>query len=149
MIPGKIALHNACGKARDVARKFKNALVIGVDTIGSLRGEVFGKPRNEADAKRILRKLSGTTHDVISAICIIDTKTGKEMTAVEKTKVTFVKMSKDEINRYVSSGEQMDKAAAFAIQGLGAFFIKKINGDYFNVVGLPIFKLGRMLKIML
>ena len=144
--PEKVALHNACGKAFEVASLYKDVIVIGVDTVGAIGRHVFGKPKNDADARRILKILSGKTHEVISALCVLDTRTRKKYTAIEKTKVTFAKMSREDISAYVSSGEQKDKAAAFAIQGKGALFIKKIDGDYFNVVGLPIFKLGRILK---
>ncbi|MEK7528749.1 MAG: Maf family protein [Patescibacteria group bacterium] len=144
--PRAVAIHNARGKAVYVARHYKDALVIGVDTIGALRGRVFGKPRDDGHARRILRTLSGTTHEVISAVCVIDTASGRRFEAVERTKVTFAKMTREEIDWYIASGEQRDKAAAFAIQGLGSLFIKKINGDYFNVVGLPIFTLGRLLR---
>ena len=148
--PEKIAIRNAVGKAQEVASTHPNAYILGVDTLGAYQHHILGKPKDTKDARRILGILSGTTHEVISAICIIETdkncKQIRKKSHVEKTYVTFAKMTRQEINAYINSGESMDKAAAFAIQGLGSLFIKKIDGDYFNVVGLPIFALHKMLK---
>lgn len=142
----KIALHNSLGKALDAANHFKNALIIGVDTVVDSHGHVLGKPKNKEDAKRLLRLISGTTHRVISAITIINTKSGKTISKAEETKVTLDKLDEKEIARYIESGEGDDKAGSYAIQGKGALFIKKIDGDYFNVVGLPLYLLRKLLK---
>lgn len=148
--PEAIAIHNAEGKAEEVASTNPNSYILGVDTIGAYKHHILGKPKDIEDARYILGILNGMTHEVISAICIIETdKNGKQIrkkTHAEKTYVTFAKMTRQEIDAYINSGESMDKAAAFAIQGLGSLFIKKIDGDYFNVVGLPIFALHKMLK---
>ncbi len=150
MKPREIAIHNAEGKALDVAKRHKNSYVLGVDTIGAYKQHILGKPRDLEDARRILRLLENTTHQVISAICIVETDQSGEVinkkTHAECTHVTFTKMSDEEIENYLASGESMDKAAAFAIQGLGSLFIKKIDGDYFNVVGLPICAMYAVLK---
>lgn len=144
--PEQLALHNAIGKAQDVARHYKNALVLGVDTVVAFQDHQIGKPRDPEDAKRILRLLSNTTHKVISALCIIDSNSFKNVTAIETTLITLDRLEEAEIEAYVHSGEGIDKAGGFAIQGLGSLFVKKIEGDYFNVVGLPIFRLKKLLK---
>lgn len=144
--PEELALHNAMGKAQDVARHYKDALVIGVDTVVAFNDHFLGKPKDREDAKRILRILSNTTHKVISAICIIDTNTRKNVSAIETTFVTIDRLEESEIEAYVNSGEGVDKAGGYAIQGLGALFCRKIEGDYFNVVGLPIYRLRKLLK---
>ncbi|MBI4231712.1 septum formation protein Maf [Candidatus Peregrinibacteria bacterium] len=144
--PEELALHNAIGKAQQVARHYKNALIIGVDTVVAHNDRIFGKPKDEEDAKEILRYLSNTTHKVISAICIFDTDQDKHLTALETTFVSMDRLDEADIDAYVKSGEGVDKAAGYAIQGLGSLYIKKIEGDYFNVVGLPIYRLRKMLK---
>ena len=141
----ELAMHNAMGKAQQLARKYKNALIIGVDTVVSFQHHQINKPKDEEDAKRILRLLSNTTHQVISAICIIDTDNGKNISGLEVTNVTMDRLDEKDIAAYIASGEGEDKAGAYAIQGLGALYVKKIEGDYFNVVGLPIFLLRRLL----
>lgn len=142
----ELALHNAIGKAQDVARHYKDALIIGVDTVVAFNEHMIGKPSDREDAKRILRLLSNTTHKVISAICVIDSKSKKNVSGLETTFVTMDRLDEEDIESYVNSGEGEDKAAGYAIQGLGSLFVKKIEGDYFNVVGLPIFRLRKLLK---
>lgn len=144
--PRELALHNAIGKAEEIALRHDNALILGVDTVVTIDEHQIGKPKNAKDAKRILNLLHGRTHEVITAICLIDTETGKRKTGVSKTLVTMDNMEEWEMNEYIASGEGADKAAGYAIQGLGALFIKKISGDYFNVVGLPLNLLRRMLQ---
>lgn len=142
----ELALHNAIGKAQDVARHYKDALIIGVDTVVAFNEHMIGKPNDKEDAKRILRLLSNTTHKVISAICVIDSKSKKNVSGLETTFVTMDRLDEEDIESYVNSGEGEDKAAGYAIQGIGSLFVKKIEGDYFNVVGLPIFRLRKLLK---
>ncbi|MBU1018783.1 MAG: Maf family protein [Patescibacteria group bacterium] len=146
LTPEAIAIHNAEGKALEVAKNHPKSLILGVDTIGAYQHHILGKPKDLEDARRILKILNGTTHEVISGICLIDTEKNRKIARAEKTLVTFAKMSPREIETYLESGESMDKAAAFAIQGLGSLFIEKIDGDYFNVVGLPIFRMYKMFK---
>lgn len=146
MPPEDLVIHNAIGKAQQVARHYKNSLIIGVDTIVVVAGHVLGKPKNKEDAKRILRLLSNTTHKVISGLCVMDTNSKKTISAIEETLVTIDRLDEEDIENYVNSGEGSDKAAGYAIQGKGSLFIKKIDGDYFNVVGLPIYKLRKILK---
>lgn len=144
--PEELVIHNSLGKAQDTARHYNNALIIGVDTIGVVGDQIIGKPRDPEHAKDILRLLSGTTHRVISGVTVMNSKTKKTITAVETTLVSMDRLEEDDIEAYVNSGEGEDKAASYAIQGLGALFVKGIEGDYFNVVGLPIFRLRKILK---
>jgi septum formation protein len=133
-------------KAREVARRHKDALVIAADTIVVLRGRIFGKPSDTEQAKEMLRGFSGKTHSVITGFTIIDTASNKEISRSITSKVFFKKLSTDEIEAYIRSGEPLGKAGAYAVQGLGAVFIKKIEGDFFNVMGLPLYALMGSLK---
>ena len=142
----EMALHNAIGKAQSVAKHNRNSIVIGVDTVVAFQEHILGKPKDEEDAKRILRLLSNTTHKVISAICVIDTDSKKMITSTETTLVTMDRLEEDDIDAYIKHGEGKDKAAGYAIQGIGSLFITRIEGDYFNVVGLPIYRLRKILK---
>ncbi len=144
--PEEIVAYNAVGKAHEASRRFKDAIIIGVDTIGVSHGHILGKPTDREDAKRLIRLISGTEHSVISGICVMNSSSGKTITKTVETKVEMEKINEDEIDKYVNSGEGDDKAAAYAIQGKGALFIKGITGDYFNVVGLPIYTLKKLLK---
>jgi len=142
----EIALYNAIGKAEKASTHFKDSIIIGVDTVGESHGHILGKPKDREDAYRLIRLISGTTHRVVSAVCLINTVSGKTISATSETLVTMEKMDEKEIRSYVDSGEGDDKAAAYAIQGKGSLFIEKIDGDYFNVVGLPIYTLKKLLK---
>jgi nucleoside triphosphate pyrophosphatase len=144
--PEELVIHNSLGKAQDTARHYNNALIIGVDTIGVVGDQIIGKPHDKEHAKELLRLLSNTTHKVISGVTVMNSKTKKTITAVETTLVSMDRLEEDDIEAYVNSGEGEDKAASYAIQGLGALFVKGIEGDYFNVVGLPIFRLRKILK---
>ena len=114
-----------------------NAIVIGADTEVILDDEVFGKPADAADAAAMLRRLSGRSHLVLTGVCLIGPGGGQE-TAVASTQVEFRPLTGDEIDRYVASGEPMDKAGAYAIQGGAGGFVTRIDGEYDNVVGLPV-----------
>lgn len=138
MKPVKLAEFLSLGKAEDVAKRHKNAVVISADTIVALDNEVFGKPHTPEKAKYMLQKMSGRAHSVITGFTIIDTETGKKISKSIETKVYFKKLSKEEIDAYIATGEPLDKGGGYAIQGLAALFVEKIEGDYFNVVGLPI-----------
>jgi septum formation protein len=120
----------------------KKGIVITADTIVVIDNIVLGKPKNKIDAKRILKKLSGRSHIVYTGYTIFNSSNNKVITDFEKTFVTFRKLSDDEINAYILTGSPMDKAGAYGIQDdFGAVFIEKINGCYYNVVGLPLAKL--------
>ncbi|MBU1446508.1 septum formation protein Maf [Patescibacteria group bacterium] len=148
MTPKEYAIYNATEKARDVAAKFhdKNSIIIGMDTVGEYEGRVLGKPEDLNHAREMINFLNGTTHQVITGICLIDNASGKEIQTFESTKVTFTKMSDKEIEKYLEIGAWQGVAAGYAIQGVGSLFIEKIEGDYFNVVGFPIFRFAQAMK---
>ena len=131
-------------KARDVFSTHMDCVVIGADTVVVLGDEVLTKPEDENDAKEMLKKLSGKEHEVISG-CTVISKFG-EVSFTDITKVKFYDLTDKEIDDYVKTGEPMDKAGAYGIQGKGYFLVEYINGDYNNVVGLPIAKLKRILE---
>lgn len=133
-------------KSIAAVKKYKNALVITADTIIALGNEVIGKPRDARDATRILRKLSGKKHAVITAYTVADTKNGKSVTRSVVSYVYVKKLADDEIKNYVATGEPLDKAGAYGIQELGSIFIEKIEGDYYTIVGLPLYDLTQTLK---
>jgi septum formation protein len=112
--------------------------IIGADTVVVIDAEILGKPRDEDDARRMLRQLSARWHQVLTGIALINGTSSEISVAHETTEVKFATMSEDEIDWYVSSGEPLDKAGAYAIQGLGSRFIEGIRGDYFTIVGLPV-----------
>ncbi|KUO69155.1 MAG: hypothetical protein APF77_23505 [Clostridia bacterium BRH_c25] len=144
--PPELAEYFAYMKAKDVAASIHTeALVIGSDTVVCL-DEIMGKPEDREDAFNMLRKLSGKAHMVISGLSIINTATGESLTGHESTMVKIKELSSAEITAYVNTGEPVDKAGAYAIQGMASLFVEKIEGDYFNVVGLPLFRLGKMLE---
>lgn len=125
-----------------------SALVIGADTIVEIDGDVLGKPGSAAAAKEMLRKLNGKSHRVLSGIAVMRLPDAVLRTAVETTKVHFVSMSDSEIEDYSATREPLDKAGGYAIQGVGGRYIDRIEGCYFNVVGLPLARLYRMLREM-
>lgn len=134
-------------KASDVARSFRgNTIVIGADTCVYLDGKIMGKPQTISEAEEMLRKLSGNTHEVYTGYCVFNCADGKAVSKCEKTSVTFRKLSEEEIKAYVKTREPMDKAGAYGIQNKGSMFVEKIDGDYFNVVGLPVCALVKLLK---
>ncbi len=125
-------------KGADVAKNLKSKIVISADTIVYYDTEVLGKPADEEDAFRMLSKLSGQVHTVYTGVCVMNTDTMFTVCETGATKVKFKKLSDEKIRAYIKTGEPMDKAGAYAVQGLGATLIEKIDGDYFNVVGLPL-----------
>ena len=125
-------------KALDIAPKFPDHWVIGADTIVSINGALLGKPGDAASARSMLEQLSGQTHQVVTAFSIYRHDRKDQHTEAVSTDVTFKALSKDEIDWYIHTGEPFDKAGAYAIQGLGTFLVKRINGSYTNVVGLPV-----------
>ncbi|MBS1113027.1 MAG: Septum formation protein Maf [Nitrospirae bacterium] len=144
--PHDIARLLSSEKARHVAHRYRNVLVIAADTIVVFKGSLFGKPQNKEQAKEMLKTLSGKAHSVITGFTIIDTATKKELTTSVESKVFFKRLSPNEIAAYIRSGEPLDKAGAYAVQGLGAVLIKRIEGDFFNVMGLPLHSLTESLK---
>ena len=135
----------ALTKAREVAAQCAaEDVVIGADTIVWVDGRAFGKPRDEAEAARMLRRLSGDCHTVYTGVAVL--RGGTECVSCEESRVWFRELSDEEIGRYIATGEPMDKAGAYGAQGRGALFVRAIEGDFFNVMGLPLCLLGQMLK---
>lgn len=127
-------------KAEKVAENYKNALVLGADTIVVIDNKIIGKPKDFDDARRMLRMLSGNWHEVLTGIAIVKVSENKSETRtnLQKTRVKFVELSDAEIEFLVEKGEPLDKAGAYAVQAQAALFIEEIKGDYWNVVGLPV-----------
>ena len=135
--PNEGVMELASIKAKDIYKKSeKQSMIVGADTVVAYQGQILGKPTDKADAKRMLTMLSGQTHEVYTGVCVIED--GKTKTFYEETKVTFYEISDEQINHYIKTGEPMDKAGSYGIQGKAAVFIKGIEGDYYNVVGFPI-----------
>lgn len=134
-------------KASDIAGKLeKGYIVIGADTIVVYNGQILGKPKDHEDAHTMLKTLSGREHHVLTGFTVIRTCDSKTITSYEKTIMKFRELTDQEIDAYIKTGEPMDKAGAYGAQGLGSLIIEKMDGDYFNVVGLPISQLGQVLK---
>lgn len=125
-------------KAKAVAQDRNDGVIIGADTLVSLDGELLGKPSDDADALRMLTRLSGNSHEVVTGVTLIDAATGRDSVWSKTTQVYFRALSRTEITAYIASGEASDKAGAYGIQGRGAAFVRRIEGCYFNVVGLPL-----------
>jgi len=136
--PAELAASLAGMKAEAAAARYERALVIGADTIVTLDNTILGKPADAAEAKAILRRLSGRRHQVITGVVLIQKPALDHYQFTVTTEVQFRDLTDDEIERYISTGEPMDKAGAYGIQGHGALLVREIHGDYFNVVGFPI-----------
>lgn len=143
--PEELVRRLSAEKAAAVAGKVgKDAIVIAADTVVALEGAVLGKPADELDAFKMLSALSGVRHQVYTGVTVC--RGGEKQTAHEVTDVTFRELSEREIEDYISTGEPMDKAGAYGIQGYGALLIQGISGDYYNVMGLPVCRLSGMLS---
>ncbi|HWR21996.1 MAG TPA: Maf family protein [Feifaniaceae bacterium] len=141
--PGELVEALALQKARAVFAQHPEACVIGADTVVYIDGEILGKPRDDADAAGILRRLRGRTHEVYTGVAVL-APTGEEVDR-DVTRVTFAPMTEREIAWYVKTGEPRDKAGAYGIQGPGGIFIDRVEGNYFTVIGMPLPLLYRML----
>ena len=141
--PEAAVLYLAQLKGDAVAEKV-GKVVVSADTVVAFDGTILGKPKDEKDAERMLKLLSGKTHSVFTGVCIQNAE--KKVTFYEQTLVEFYELSEKEIADYVLTKEPMDKAGAYGIQGKGAVLVKRIDGDYLNVVGLPLARLSRELK---
>jgi septum formation protein len=144
--PIQLVTRHSRGKARAAALKYKNALIIAADTIVVFKDRIYGKPRNKMEAKEMLKTLSGKAHTVITGYTIMDTSSGKEATKAIESKVFLKRLTDVEVDAYVKSGEPLDKAGAYGVQGLGALIVKRIEGDFFNVMGLPLSAVAESLK---
>ena len=143
--PAELVKALSAAKAREVAgRCAPEDLVIGADTIVWVDGRPFGKPHSEEEAAAMLRRLSGDWHEVYTGVTVI--RGGRERSEAERSRVRFRELDEGEIARYIETGEPMDKAGAYGAQGRGALFVERIEGDFFNVMGLPLCRLGIMLK---
>jgi septum formation protein len=131
-------------KALAIAAAEPDAVTIGSDTIVVIGGHVLGKPRDRAHARTMLRQLSGRSHEVMTGVAVHHAE--RTVSSVETVRVTFRKLTDDEIEAYIDTGEPMDKAGAYGIQGYGATIVSKVNGDYFAVMGLPLNRLVRQLE---
>ncbi len=138
LTPDELVTHLAEGKAAAVAVRHPDALVIGADTIVVCDGQVFGKPLTAERARGMLRALSGKTHRILTGFVIIDTQTGKKAGRAVETEVSFRALSDTEIDAYAATSEPLGKAGGYAIQGRGAQFVEKIQGNMDNVIGLPL-----------
>lgn len=134
------------GKAEAVAKKYKNHIIISADTFVALNDELLGKPHTRDEAREMLKKISNKVVSIITGYTVIDTGDNKKISNVSEAKVYIKRLSSDEIENYIKTKEPLDKAGAFAIQGLGAVIIKKIEGDFFGIVGLPLYDLSETLK---
>lgn len=148
MNPKDMVMMFAHGKASDVAKRYKEGIVIGVDTIVVFNGKNLGKPKTKEEAFNMLKSYSGKKQFVYSGVCLIDCSTGKIIKDCEITEVYFDRLNDEEIKRYVETGEPMDKAGGYGMQDLASIFIKKINGCYFNVMGFPIYNIYKNLQKM-
>jgi len=144
--PLELAKHLSRGKVESATKDHKDCLIIAADTFVVLEKKLLGKPRTEAGAIEMLREISGKAVSVITGFTVMDTSNDKIISKAVETKVFIKDLTENEIKNYVASKEPMDKAGAFAIQGLGAVIVEKIEGDYFNVIGLSLCTLSEVLK---
>ncbi len=144
--PQELAQNLALGKALSVVIRHADAIIIGADTFLYVDGVVLGKPHTSDKAADMLRMLSGKTHTVFTGYAIVDSRTGDKYTGVNESTVLFRNLSEDEIVQYVDTGEPFDLAGGYAIQGGGATFIERIEGDYWGIVGLPISRIVPKLR---
>jgi MAF protein len=143
--PARFARAAAVAKARSAAGRVSSGLVIGVDTVVTIDGLILGKPGNRAEARAMLERLSGRTHRVVSGLCVAARPTGRVLSGIETTRVTFRDLSRAEIERYLATPEPYDKAGAYGIQERAGAFVRRVAGCYVNVVGLPV---GLMLELL-
>jgi septum formation protein len=143
--PEALLIRHSVEKARDVAKHFESGIVISADTSVLHNGEVLGKPISPENAEEMLKKLSGKKFRVVTGLTVLDLDSSQEISESESTDVWLTKMSAEQISAYVKTGEPLDKAGAFAAQGKGAVLVERIEGDFFNAVGLPLFRLGKIL----
>lgn len=144
--PEEMVKELALQKALAVAENLTKGLVIGADTIVVNKTRILGKPANDEEAFTMLKELSGQEHHVYTGVALVDKVSGEQEVAAEVTAVKFRVLTDGEIRAYLATGEPFDKAGAYAIQGRAAVFIEGIKGDYYNVVGLPIYRLAQLLK---
>src|SRR3989344_8942913 len=146
LAPVDLAKYLSLGKAKAVAKRYNDAIIIAADTFVVYDDHVLGKPKTESRAKEMLEMLSGKEHEVLTGVAIIDTANGRESSFVEITKVFMKHLTLDIIQAYINTGEPLDKGGSYALQERGALLIEKIEGDFFNVMGLPVMRLAEELE---
>lgn len=139
--PAEVVENLSVQKAREVSEKCDGDIIIGADTVVAMDGQIFGKPKDREDAVRMLQMLQGKEHQVLTGVAVILRNENKTISFAEETTVSVYPMSEKQIERYIDSGEAMDKAGAYGIQGKFATYVSGIKGDYNNVVGLPVGRL--------
>ena len=139
-------LHNARVKAEKIAARYKEGYIIGADTVVLLGRQLIGKPKTKGEAKSFLKSFSGKTLLVYTGLCVIDAKTGKAVTGVDKSRVWVKKLSQVEMNRFVKISRPHDKAGGFSIEGTGTFIFDNIKGSFYNILGLPMMKLDELFR---
>lgn len=144
--PQSFASRMAGAKARAVAGSHPDAWVLGADTVVTREGVILGKPRDRAEALAILQHLAGRTHQVLSAICLCSLAQGIERTEVDTTGVTFISAADQLLSAYIATGEPLDKAGAYGIQGRAGAFIRRVEGSYTGIMGLPLFETAELLS---
>ncbi|WP_282192592.1 Maf family protein [Romboutsia ilealis] len=144
--PCQMVMRLAFEKGMDIASRKKSDLIISADTIVVIDNTVLGKPENEIEARKMITSLSGRTHQVITGISLINLDNNKKIIDYVISNVKFKNLSEEDINDYIRTKESLDKAGAYGIQGYGALLVDEIQGDYFNIVGLPISRLSDLLK---
>lgn len=145
MAPEQAVKLLALQKAREIFAEQMGEIIIAADTVVSIDGAILGKPNNKTHAANMLRMLSGNFHNVYTGVCVIFGNGEMELFC-EETRVEFYPLSDKDINDYIATGEPMDKAGAYGIQGKGALLVKRIEGDFYNVMGLPVGRLARVLR---
>jgi septum formation protein len=145
--PSTRAAENASRKVESVAADHPHSIIIGADTIVVLGGKMLGKPWSMTEARDMLRSLRGAAHTVITGLVVLDTNTGRTESRTVETRVFMRDIPDDEVEAYLSSGEPLGKAGGYAIQGSGAVFVERVEGCFFNVVGLPVPALYDVLKV--
>ncbi len=138
MEPHELAKFLSRGKAEAVAKTHKNAVVIGADTFVAHNNKVLGKPHTPERAREMLKELNGTVHSIITGLTVIDSDTDKSISQAIEAKVYFKNLTDQEIDDYIATGEPLDKAGAYAVQGIGKSLVEKTEGDYNAIVGLPL-----------
>lgn len=144
--PEKLLIRHSIEKARDVAKHFDSGIIISADTSVLHNEEVLGKPESPENAEEMLKKLNGRKFRVLTGLTVLDLDSKQEISESESTNIWMAEMSEKQISAYVRTGEPLDKAGAFAAQGKGAVLIERVEGDFFNAVGLPLFRLGKILE---
>jgi septum formation protein len=145
-VPEEVVLRNAQAKADHVASKVDEGIVIGADTIVVLGDTIIGKAMTDQEATEMLTALQGRTHRVLTGLAVVDASSKRTETDVVETHVTFQPLTEDEVARYVASGEPLGKAGGYAVQGLGAVIVEEVHGCFYNVVGLPLYRLSMLLE---